>query len=423
MIFIVSIVIFFVGYILISMEQMTKVSKTSVSLLLGVSLWILALFTHQGHAAVALSETATDIFGLIVFLLSAMTLVEILTHYGLFDVLYERLLRLRIHDKAQFWILTILAFIFSSFLDNLTTTIIFIQIASRFFKGPNLMRTGVAIVIAANAGGAFSPIGDVTTTMLWLAQKFNSLEVFKQVFFPSVSVLIISNLWIGRSIVQNTKDITDKRSIITKSEWIIIALCLVSFTFPLGMTTFHLPPYFGLLLGLGIVWLAVDIFRIRNYRSTKLAMSIEKFFQKTDIASLYFFIGILIAIGALRYLGALDALSSIIFGLSPSHVRIVIGNIIIGGLSAIFDNIPLTAVAIDIVKTDVTAFWTLLAYTVGVGGSLFVIGSAPGIIAMTLLKDLSFGMYIRIGTLPVFVGYIVGILVWYVQFYINGGRL
>ncbi len=238
MIVIVSIVIFFVGYILISMEQLTKVNKTSVSLLLGVSLWILALFTHQGHATVALAESATDIFGLIVFLLSAMTLVEILTHYGLFDVLYERLLRLRIHDKAQFWILTILAFIFSSFLDNLTTTIIFIQIASRFFKGPNLIRAGVAIVIAANAGGTFSPIGDVTTTMLWLAQKFNAVEVFKQVFFPSVSVLLISNFWIGRSIIQNTKDITDTRSIITKSEWIIIALCLLSFTFPLAMTLF-----------------------------------------------------------------------------------------------------------------------------------------------------------------------------------------
>ena len=423
MIVIISIIIFFVGYILISMEQITKVSKTSVSLLLGVSLWVLALFTHQGHAAVALSESAIDIFGLIVFLLSAMTLVEILTHYGLFDVLYERLLRLRIHDRAQFWILTVLAFIFSSFLDNLTTTIIFIQIASRFFKGPNLMRTGVAIVIAANAGGAFSPIGDVTTTMLWLAQKFNAFEVFSQVFLPSLSVLLISNLWIGKSMTQNTKDITDNRSIITKSEWIIIALCLLSFTFPLVMTTFHLPPYFGLLLGLGLVWLAVDTFRIRNIRSTKLAMSIEKFFQKTDIASLYFFIGILIAIGALRYLGVLDSLSSIIFGLSPSHIRIVIGNITIGGLSAVFDNIPLTAVAIDIVKTDITAFWTLLAYTVGVGGSLFVIGSAPGIIAMTLLKDLTFGMYIRIGTLPVLVGYIVGIFVWYAQFYLYGGRL
>ncbi len=152
-------------------------------------------------------------------------------------------------------------------------------------------------------------------------------------------------------------------------------------------------------------------------------MSIEKFFQKTDIASLYFFIGILIAIGALRYLGVLDTLSSIIFGLSPSHTRIVTGNIAIGGLSAVFDNIPLTAVAIDIVKTDVTAFWTLLAYTVGVGGSLFVIGSAPGIIAMTLLKDVTFGMYMRIGTLPVLVGYIVGIFVWYIQFYIGGGRL
>jgi Na+/H+ antiporter NhaD/arsenite permease-like protein len=423
MIAIISIIIFLFGYIAISLEQYTKVSKTSISLLVGVIIWILAFINNQSHIAVSLSESAQEIFGLVIFLLSAMTLVEILTHYGLFDVLYEKLIKLHVNDKAQFWILTTLAFFFSSFLDNLTTSIIFIQIASRLFKGTNFLKAGAAIVIAANAGGAFSPIGDVTTTMLWLSQKFTVSAVISQVFLPSLSVLLVSNYLIGNSIIANTKDVIEKPSIITRSEWIVIFLCLFSFSLPLVMTIFQLPPYLGLLFGLGIVWLAVDLLRLRHHGSTKLAMSIEKFFQKTDIASLYFFIGILIAIGALRHLGVLDIISNYIFGNNPSSLRVISGNVIIGGLSAIFDNIPLTAAAIEIVKTDVSSLWTLLAFTVGVGGSLLVIGSAPGIIAMTLIKDLTFGMYFRIATGPALLGYTIGIIVWFIQFYFTGGRL
>jgi Na+/H+ antiporter NhaD/arsenite permease-like protein len=417
------IIVFLVGYVAISLEQYTKVSKTSVSLLVGVILWILAFINNQSHIAQSLGESAQEIFGLIIFLLSAMTLVEILTHYGLFDVLYEKLIKLRINDKKQFWILTILAFFFSSFLDNLTTTIIFIQIASRLFKGPNLLKAGSAIVIAANAGGAFSPIGDITTTMLWLAQKFTVSAVVLQVFLPSLSVLLVSNYIIGKSIVADTKDVIEKLSIIKRSEWIVIILCLLSFSLPLVMTIFHLPPYLGLLFGLGTVWLAVDLLRLRHHGSTKFAMSIEKFFQKTDIASLYFFIGILIAIGALRHLGILDSVSNTIFGNDPSSLRVISGNIIIGVLSAIFDNIPLTAAAIEIVKTDVASLWTLLAFTVGVGGSLLIIGSAPGIIAMTLVKELTFSKYLRIASTPALLGYTVGIIVWLLQFYFTGGQL
>lgn len=423
MIEIISFIVFLIGYVAISLEQYTKVSKTSVSLLVGVSIWILAFMSNQSHIAISLGESAQEIFGLVIFLLSAMTLVEILTHYGLFDVLYEKLISLHIGDKAQFWIITLLTFFFSSFLDNLTTTIIFIQIASRLFQGTNFLKAGAAIVIAANAGGAFSPIGDVTTTMLWLAHKFSVSEVTSQIFLPSLTATAVSTYFIGKSIQGDTRDIVEKQTVVTRSEWFIISLCLFSFTLPLAMTLFQLPPYLGLLFGLGIVWLAVDLLRLRHQESSKLAISIEKFFQKTDIASLYFFIGILIAIGALKYLGILGTISHIVFGNDPSSLRVVSGNIIMGILSALFDNIPLTAVAIEIVKTDVANFWTLLAYTVGTGGSLLVIGSAPGIIAMTLIKHLTFTKYVRIATGPAFFGYILGLLVWLIQFSLMGGHL
>lgn len=404
------------GYIVISQEHLLKVSKTSVSLIIAVILWVLVVIGGLNDVGLALAESAGEIFGLVIFLLSAMTLVEILTHYGLFDYLYIKLLKLKLDDKAQFFIITFLAFIFSAFLDNLTTTIVFLQIASRFFSGKNLLRSASAIVIVANAGGAFSPIGDVTTTMLWLANKFTAQTVFTQAFIPSFTVFFTSTLLIGKSIVADTKDRVENVIKLGKVEWVIISLCLLSFLLPLFMTVVYLPPYFGLLLGLGFIWLVVDLARLKRPNSTSLSISIEKFFQKTDIASLYFFIGILLAVGALRHLGVLEKISHQVFTASPSATRIIQGNIAIGGLSAIFDNIPLTAAAIDIVNTTDPSLWVLLALTVGVGGSLLLIGSAPGIIAMTIVKELTFSAYLKIATLPALIAFILGILVWFIQY-------
>lgn len=416
MIKLLSITIFLLGYIAISQEHLLKISKTSISLIIAVVLWLLVVVGGLNDIGLALTDSAGEIFGLVIFLLSAMTLVEILTHYGLFDYIYTKLVRLNLKDKAQFFIITFLAFIFSAFLDNLTTTIVFLQISSRFFSGKNLLKSASAIVIAANAGGAFSPIGDVTTTMLWLANKFTTQTVLTQAFLPSLTVFLVSTLLIGKSIVVDTKDRVEKAIKLGKTEWFIICLCLLSFLLPLLMTIIHLPPYLGLILGLGIVWLAVDLAKLRTPHSTSLSTSIEKFFQKTDIASLYFFIGILLAIGALRHLGILEEISHRVFTATPSATRIIQGNIAIGGLSAIFDNIPLTAAAIEIVKTTDPNLWVLLALTVGVGGSLLLIGSAPGIIAMTIVKELTFSKYLRIATLPALVAFCLGILVWFLQY-------
>ncbi|MFZ5844960.1 MAG: sodium:proton antiporter NhaD [Patescibacteria group bacterium] len=416
MITILSVTIFLLGYIAISQEHLLKISKTSISLIIAVLLWSLVVVGRGNNIGVALAESAGEIFGLVIFLLSAMTLVEILTHYGLFDYVYTRLLRLKIDDKAQFFIITFLSFIFSAFLDNLTTTIVFLQIAGRFFSGKNLLRSAAAIVIAANAGGAFSPIGDVTTTMLWLANKFTIQTVVTQAFIPSMTVFLYSSFLIGKSITVDTKDRVEKAVQLGKIEWFIIGLCLLSFLLPLFMTVLHLPPYFGLLFGLGIIWLAVDLLRLQASDRTSLSVSIEKFFQKTDISSLYFFIGILLAVGALRHLGVLDEISHKVFTTTPTTARIIAGNISIGGLSAVFDNIPLTAAAIDILKTTDPSLWVLLALTVGVGGSLLLIGSAPGIIAMTIVKELTSTAYLKIATLPALVAFLLGIAVWFLQY-------
>lgn len=418
MIIILSATIFLLGYIAISQEHFLKVSKTSISLVLAVILWSLLVFGQSGDVGPALLESAGEIFELVIFLLSAMTLVEILTHYGLFDYIYTKLLKFKLGDKAQFFALTLLVFISSSFIDNLTTTIVFLQIAGRFFSGKNLLKAASAIVIAANAGGAFSPVGDITTTMLWLANKFSSQEIITQAFVPSFTIFLVSTLLIGKSIVADTKDREENPIKLGKVEWFVISLCLMSFLLPLLMTVVHLPPYFGLLLGLGIVWLAVDLIRLKRPNNSSLSISIEKFFQKTDIASLYFFVGILLAISALRHLGLLEQISQQVFTSAPSIARIIQGNIAIGGLSAIFDNIPLTAAAMDIVKTTDPKLWVLLALTVGTGGSILLIGSAPGIIAMAMVKDLTFGKYVKIASLPALVAFILGVFVWVLQYYL-----
>lgn len=411
---IASLIIFLAGYIAISQEHILNISKTAISLLLGVALWMLVIASGQNGVDHAIVESGAEIFGLVIFLLSAMTLVEILTHYGLFDVIYTRLVRMHLKDKAQLVILSFLTFLFSAFLDNLTTTIVFLQIATRFFREKNLVRASAAIVIAANAGGAFSPIGDVTTTMLWLSGKFSSSTVIAQGILPSLTVFVVSTFLLGRHITADTKDVVERPVRIGKIEWLIISLCLFSFVLPLVMTTLHFPPYIGLLLGLGTVWFVVDIIKHRLPQRTSLMISIEKFFQKTDISSLYFFIGILLSISALRHIGLLDDISKVIFS-SVKTEHIIAGNVFIGSLSAIFDNIPLTAAAIDIVKTTDPRLWVLLAFTVGVGGSILSIGSAPGIIAMSMVKDLTFVTYLKIATIPAIEAYILGIVVWSIQ--------
>jgi len=199
MIQILAIIIFLSGYIVISQEHFLLISKTSVSLIIGVVLWLLVLISGNDVGA-ALSESGSEIFELIIFLLSAMTLVEILTHFGLFDIIYNKLISYKLKDKGQFFIISFLTFIFSAILDNLTSTIVFLQIASRFFRGKNLVRTAAAIIIAANAGGAFSPIGDVTTTMLWLSNKFSTQTIITQAFLPSLMVFLVSTLLIGRTL-------------------------------------------------------------------------------------------------------------------------------------------------------------------------------------------------------------------------------
>lgn len=411
-------IIFLLTYLVIIFEHKLKLNKSAIALFGGALLWIIVAITKQPHFETELAHTGNEIFSIVVFLLAAMSLVEILVHYKFFDLIRAKLYQLKLDDKAQFLIITAIIFLLSAVIDNLTATIVGIQIARKFFKGNNLLYTASGIVIAANAGGAFSPIGDVTTIMIWLADKFNALEIIKDGFLPSLTMYIVSSLMIYKKIKNDTKDNDEIIKNLSKSEWAIVVLTLLSFSFPVIMSFNNLPPYMGLLIGLGLVWLLTDLLKVVRPKPTHLSCDISQMIKNTDIPSLKFFIGILLAVAALNNLEILKMLSEYLYGHNPSELRIIGGNAGLGLLSAIVDNVPLTAIAIKMLEVHDPNIWVLLAICVGTGGSLFIIGSAAGVVAMGMVKELNFTKYLKLVSFPVIIAYLAAIGVWLIQYYL-----
>lgn len=420
---ILALTVFVFGYVAITLEHKFHTNKFAIALLLAAVLWLIASFSGIDHHALEaiIHESGAEIFEIIVFLLAAMSLVEILIHYNLFDIIRLKLMKLKLKDKPQFTILAFLTFFLSAALDNLTITIVMIQIARRFFKDKNLLIAAAGIVIMANAGGAWSPIGDVTTIMIWLAGKFTTAQIITQGFLPALALGSVSTYLLRRKLDNNTPDKAEEKKIeLTRGEKAVIGITLASFTLPIIMHSFGLRPYMGLLLGLGAVWAFIEFVKTRSQKETHLEANIEHFLQKADIYSIKFFIGILLSVSALKAVGLLDFLSKIVFGANQDFVRVAIANVGIGLMSAVVDNVPLTALSLDVIHTADHHIWVLLALAVGTGGSALVIGSVAGIIAMGMVKGLSFDKYLKIATIPAIAGYAVGMLTWLLQYKIIG---
>lgn len=415
---IIAAAIFTVGYIGIATEHKFHINKAAWALMIGGFLWVLVALAGVGHLEEHLMETGHEIFSLVVFLLAAMSLVEILISCGIFDALRTKMLAYKLNNSKQFLIIMAVAFFLSAIVDNLTATIIMIQIARKFFKGNNLLVGAVGVVIGANAGGAFSPIGDVTTIMLWIAGKFSALEIILNGFIPSVVIGVVAYLMLVRKIDDALEDDTPQRTqrhSFSLAKKIIMASAGFSFVLPVLFKLIHLPPVLGILTGLGVTWFLVEALTHNGKEESRLTARIEQLIQKTDIASIKFFIGILLAVSALSVLGVLDVVSSFIYGADVSTERIIIGNVVLGAISSILDNIPLTAIAIDVLDTTNTHLWVLLALCVGTGGSLLSIGSAAGVVAMGMVKELTFKKYFEIAFIPAAVSFLVGVAVWYGQ--------
>jgi len=415
-----AVVFFVLGYLGIALEHYFRTNKAVTAALLGAGLWILVAIRDGHGAEKAIHPVAEETFGLIIFLLSAMMLVEILVHYRFFDLVRDKIYTLGLGDRAQLWLMAMVSFFLSAVIDNLTTTIVMVQISSRFFKGRNLLVAGSAVVICANAGGAFSPIGDVTTIMLWIAGKFTASEIVLWGFLPSITLTLVSTWLLARGIRTTTTDDppqTFQTVQLSRSEKLIVTMTFVSFSFPVIAKMIGLPPFIGLLFGVGLIGVVVGTCATGiSERESHLSLDIQRLLAKVDVASLLFFVGILFAVGALGHFGVLELISKGLLGPNPDAERLIMGNAFLGVASAIVDNIPLTAAAIDIINSKDPAIWALLAVAVGTGGSLLSIGSAAGVVAVGMIKELTFGEYMRIASAPALAGYLSAMTVWFGQY-------
>ena len=416
-------VIFIVGYLAIAFEHPLKINKAASALLTGVICWtVYALSSGESELiAESLAHHLSEIAGILFFLLGAMVIVELIDAHDGFEIITER-----IHTTSKsklVWIVGLLAFFLSAVLDNLTTTIVMVSLLRKFIPAHNdrLMFAGL-IVISANAGGAWSPIGDVTTTMLWIGNQITTANIIVKTFLPSLVCFFIPALFISMQMKGFLDPMPEKEEKLfsTKNErravFIIGVACLLFV--PVFKTITHLPPYMGIVFGLGTMWVLTEMVHSGKDEREKGLLSVNHALRKIDTPSILFFLGILLAVSALQSTGILGSVSAY---LDRSIGNISIITIIIGFLSAIVDNVPLVAAAqgmygLDQYPTD-HFFWEFLAYCSGTGGSILIIGSAAGVAAMGM-ERIQFGWYLKKISWLALIGYLVGAAVFLLQHYL-----
>jgi len=406
-------IIFILGYLAIALEHPLKVNKSASALFLGTVLW-LVWFKVSGDAHQA-GEQLFESFGglaqILFFLMGAMTIVAIIDANDGFSVITSRIKTSNV--KVLLWIIAWLSFFLSAVLDNLTTTIVMMTLTRKLISDSKsrLYMAGV-IVIAANAGGAWSPIGDVTTTMLWIGGQISALGIVKALFLPSVMCLLLpviafTFLISGEVNHSNLQSSGDAPSSFEKSALFIAGIGGLLMV-PVIKTLFHVPPFIAMLFVLGILWTVVELLA-RRHDNIPNRLNIHHVIKDVDTPSVLFFAGILLAVGVLEATGQLEALAKILENIL-GDVRII--TIIIGFLSAVVDNVPLVAATMGMY--DLSSFphdhlmWEFIAYCAGTGGSMLVIGSAAGVAAMGIDRNLSFGWYLKRVAPLALLGYLAG---------------
>jgi Na+/H+ antiporter NhaD/arsenite permease-like protein len=415
------IITFILGYFAIAFEHSININKAASALVTGVLCWTFyILFTTDKHlVSHQLMEQLGEVSGILFFLLGAMTVVELIDAHDGFEVITER-----IKTKSAvklLWIISGITFFLSAVLDNLTTTIVIVSLLRKIIdnKEQRLFFVGIT-VIAANAGGAWSPLGDVTTTMLWIGNQITAAQIIKMLFLPSAVCLLVPLIIISfklkGAIKPVFKNITP--TLRPKGERTLV-FCLgigILLFVPVFKTITHLPPFMAILLGLGVLWIATEILHKQKDDVEKDSLTVVRALQKIDTPSILFFLGILISIAALQATGQLTQLANWLSTTVKNETAIVTG---IGLLSAVVDNVPLVAAAqgmysLEQYPTD-HFFWEFLAYTTGTGGSALIIGSAAGVAAMGMEK-ITFGWYLKKISWLALIGFFAGIVVYLLQY-------
>jgi Na+/H+ antiporter NhaD/arsenite permease-like protein len=409
------IVFFVVGYLLIAFEGVVKINKAAIALLTAVACWVAqALCTNPATASHHLAESLAETSGILFFLLGAMTIVELIDSHDGFFIISQQLLKI---PKNKFvWAVALLSFFLSAVLDNLTTTIVIISILRKIIphQKSRWLLAGLTI-ICANAGGVFSPIGDVTTTMLWMGQQITTAKIIATCFLPSLASIILPTLLISKKINLQIKQESSASSNFTTSakqrNFVFgLGMALILFV-PIFKTVTHLPPYLGMLFGLAIFWVVLEVIHSGKSDDEKGALSVNHALRKIDTPSILFFLGILLTVAALQHAGIL-AMAAQQLNILTTNVFII--NFLIGLLSAIVDNVPIVAAlqamySLNTYPQD-DIFWQALAYCAGTGGSLLIIGSAAGVAAMGIEK-IDFLWYLRKISWLAFLSFCTGLLV------------
>lgn len=422
------IVIFILGYAAIALEHPLKINKTATALLTGVLCWVVYIVSSTDEHLVTeqLYEHLGQISGILFFLLGAMTIVEIIDAHDGFNVITDKI---RTKDKrVLLWIISFLSFFLSAVLDNLTTTIVMISLLRKLIKEQHTRLYFVGmVVIAANAGGAWTPIGDVTTTMLWIGGQITTWNIMKELILPSLICLMVPLLMLSVKIKGTIhllpQDTIENRINRTSrfEQKLFFGLGIGALIFvPVFKTLTHLPPFMGILFGVALLWIATEIMHRDKNEEDRGAYSVVTALQKADVPSVLFFLGILVAISALESTHILSHLAA--------YMDKTIGNldiivISIGLLSSIVDNVPLVAAAMGMYDMQTFPpdhyFWEFIAYSAGTGGSCLIIGSAAGVAAMGMEK-VDFVWYLKKISILALTGYIAGALFFMAQHYLFG---
>lgn len=410
----ILILIFILGYILITMEHFIGINKAAFALFIAVISWTILVFSTSDFTILfsSLNTHLSNVSEIVFFLLGAMTIVQLIDAHDGFSIIAKKI---KTNNKNKFiWLVALITFFLSAILDNLTTTIVMVSILSKLIadKKTKCYILGL-VIISSNAGGAFSPIGDVTTTMLWIGGQVTALNIIKETFLASfiamtIPTLIISYLIKGKIELMNHSFDNKESTSFSKTLILVIGIACLLFV-PIFKVMTHLPPYMGMLFSLSIMWIFTELFHKNN--ANRNIYSVSRALEKIDTPSILFFFGILMSVAALETAHILPHLTNGLNALFNGDINLIA--ISIGVLSSLVDNVPLVAAlqsmySLNTFHTD-HYFWELLAYTAGTGGSCLIIGSAAGVAVMGMEK-MDFFWYLKNISWIAFIGFLAGAL-------------
>ena len=432
--------VFVLGYLCIALESLTKVNKAAIALLMFVFCWTLFMLDPGSYISSAIGDnvalavsdvmekhlgsTATTLF----FLMGAMTIVELVDQNGGFNFVKDMMKTKS--KKALLWRIAVMTFFLSAILDNLTTSIVMIMILRKLVADhKDRIIYASLVIISANSGGAFSPIGDVTTIMLWNKGLITAAGVIKEIIVPSVVSMVVPAYILSLSLKGEIVTTDNSASAVATSDFTALQRKLVFFVgvrglifVPIFKSITHLPPFVGILLILGLLWTVTEIFYRNLHRASDkggMQKRVTNMLSRIDMSTILFFLGILMAVACLETIGVLTMLGQGLNLAFDGNHYMVTG--IIGVLSSIVDNVPLVAGCMGMYPVAPTGdmavdgiFWQLLAYCAGVGGSMLIIGSAAGVVVMGLEK-ITFGWYMKHVSWIAFVGYLAGMIIYWLE--------